>query len=139
MASQFIHFPDEDFAILRWTGTFEMDACLKVFSAYLLQPATTDIIDIRRLFFSTIKALDLFQLAQRLKATSLSGAYRPGKTAIVAGGDEAISAPAVIRELCHFMAWAEANQLPRELKLFRTMAAAHEWLGVLPIDERWTD
>jgi len=136
MASQVIHYPGDDLAILTWTGPFDIDECRQAFSVYLLKPAAADIIDIRRLYVTTIRAMDLFQLSRLLRSISMSGTYTPGKTAVVAPNGETLAASAVYRECCHLIAWAEANQVTRKLGLFHTIEAARDWLGVRSISER---
>ena len=129
MASGFIHYPGEDFAVFTWTGVFSLEQCLQAFTLYLLKPAAADIFDIRRLSGATVGAMDLFQLAQLFQTATLSGTYIPGKTAVVAANGETLAASAAYRQWCHLIAWVEAHQLPRELRLFQSMAAARKWLG----------
>ena len=80
--------------------------------------------DIRRLNLDSINSMDLFRLADQLRAAYQSERHVPGKTAIVYREDGPPIYSSSQRLFHNFSIWAKEHQLPRDFSLFSAMADA---------------
>jgi hypothetical protein len=129
MAIDFVHYHTTDLAIHTWTDDFKLEALLRATRAYMLSPAAYEILDIRRLNLDSINSMDLFKLADQLRAAYQSERHVPGKTAIVYREDVPPIYSSSQRLFHSFSIWAKEHQLPRDFALFPSMANAVAWLG----------
>lgn len=139
MAIDFVHYHDTDLAIHTWTDAFDLNAMLRATRAYLLTPAKFEVLDIRRLNLDTISSMDLFKLAEHLRAAYRSDRHIPGKTAIVYQEDGPPIYSSSQRLFHSFSIWAKEHRLPREFALFPSVDEAVAWLGSREISTDFTE
>jgi hypothetical protein len=77
--------------------------------------------------------MDLFNLAEHLRAAYESDRHVPGKTAIVYQEDIPLIYSSSQRLFHNFSIWVKEHNLPRDFALFPSMADAVTWLGSRPI------
>jgi len=139
MAIDFVHYHHTDLALHTWSGRFNLQDFLNATRAYLMAPAQYEILDIRRLDLDTINSMDLFKLADHLRAAYESDRHVPGKTAIVYQEDIPLIYSSSQRLFHSFSMWVKEHNLPRDFALFPSMTDAIPWLGSREISDRYAD
>jgi len=129
MAIDFVHYHDIDLALHTWSGNFDFKDYMCATRAYLLAPARFEILDIRRLNLDSISSMDLFKLAEHLRAAYESDRHVPGRTAIVYHEDIPLIYSSSQRLFHSFSIWVKEHHLPRDFALMPSMADAVAWLG----------